>query len=413
MKLGIDFGTTNSAVAVLEEGQPRIVELYPGERVQRTVIHCLPGGVPSFGNAAFRAYLECDLSGRFLRSIKAFLAHDVPKTTLGRQRYTFPELIAAYLRFLITRAEEVLEQKVTHVVLGRPVHFHADPARDAAAAARLEEAVATLGISCSMQLEPVAAACLYERSLTEERTVLVGDFGGGTADFAIFRAGPGLAKAEDRRPHILGTSGVAQAGDALDGRFMQAFLMPYFGEGAVYKKRYSDEMVPFGHHIQTQIQRLYYVHHLRSNELERWLEYMEPRVNDWTVVRRIQRLIFDDLGYPMAWAIEQTKRAFSDSASTSFTFDEFYSESLDIHTQVDRATFAHHSQSLLTLYDQAIDEVLQTAVLKPKEIDDVFLTGGTSQLPFIGNLFLSRFGSSKQRNGDSFTSVCEGLVLTR
>jgi hypothetical chaperone protein len=412
LKLGIDFGTTNSAVAVLDQGEPRIVELFPGERVQRTVIHCSPEGDVQFGNAAFRAYLEWDLSGRFLRSIKAFLAHDVPPTTLGRDRYTFPELIAVYLRFLIERAEHVLDTKVEHVVVGRPVHFHDDPVRDHAATGRLQLALANAGVSCTMQLEPVAAAHLYERSLDRERLVLVGDFGGGTADFAVLRAGPELSRSADRREHILSTAGVAKAGDVLDATFMNAFLMPFFGQGASYKKRYTGEMIPFEHHIQTQIQRLYYLHYLRDHELERWLKYMEPRMDDWTVIRRLQRLIFDDLGYPMAWAIEKTKRAFSKAPSAVFEFNEFYASSLDIHLPVERAEFAEHSEPILSEYRGAIDLALQRAQLGPDDIDDVFLTGGTSQLPFIRDLFADAIGADKIRSGDSFTSVCEGLALS-
>src|SRR5687768_7215496 len=99
MKIGIDFGTTNSAVAVLGERGPEILELAPGERTQRTVIHASTEGRITFGNAAFRAYVEQDLSGRFLRSLKAFLSQDVPKTTLAGRRYAFSDLVSAYLRF--------------------------------------------------------------------------------------------------------------------------------------------------------------------------------------------------------------------------------------------------------------------------------------------------------------------------
>src|SRR5262249_1171845 len=158
---------------------------------------------------AFRTYLEQDLSGRFLRSIKAFLSHDVPRTQLAGRWYSFPELVTAYVRFLIQAAERALGEPITHVVVGRPVRFHADPARSALAEARLAGALgaAELG-QWSLQLEPVAAARLHELALAEPRTVLVGDFGGGTADFAVFRAGPDRVGSSDRRSDVLATSGV-------------------------------------------------------------------------------------------------------------------------------------------------------------------------------------------------------------
>ncbi len=175
MKLGIDFGTTNSAVAVLgTDGTPRILELEPGARVQRTVIHGGLDGVVRFGNAGFRAYQEQDLTGRMLRSLKAFLAQDVPNTTLGRERYSFTELISHYLRFLVRGAERVLGVPVTSVVVGRPVHFHADPDRDAQAAGRLQEALSMAGLPPGvMLLEPVAAAHRYEQiGCSRERFLL-------------------------------------------------------------------------------------------------------------------------------------------------------------------------------------------------------------------------------------------------
>ena len=136
-------------------------------------------------------------------------------------------------------------------------------------------------------------------------------------------------------------------------------------------------------------------------------------MSDWTVIRRLQRLIFDDLGYPMAWAIERTKRAFSEQPTATFTFDEFYSDSLDICVNVERTAFAAHSEAILTSYREAVNLALERAGLKDRAINVVFLTGGTSQLPFIRHLFTARFGEEKLRSADSFTSVCEGLALSR
>ncbi|MCB9683663.1 MAG: Hsp70 family protein [Alphaproteobacteria bacterium] len=412
MRIGIDFGTTNSAVAVLGPGGPRLLELAPGERTQRTVIHASTEGEITFGNAAFRAYVEQDLSGRFLRSIKAFLSQDVPKTTLGRRRYAFTELISAYLRFLITGAERVTGESVTHVVVGRPVSFSNDVERDELALTRLQQAIADAGVgSVGLQLEPVAAAYRYELGLDRERIVLVGDFGGGTSDFAILRCGPERTASRDRLDDVLGTSGVAQAGDVLDGRFMDTFLMDAFGRGSTWVRPYRTEPEPWDHPVQRQIQRLYYLHLLRSRELQEGLDRLEPRMTDPTVVRRLRRLIFDDLGYPMAWAIEAAKRAFADGPAVTFRFDEFYSEALDLRRDVDLGTYEEGCAAVLDAYRGAIDEVLVRAGLTADDVDDVFLTGGTSQLPFVRGLFAERFGPGRLRSADAFTSVCEGLAV--
>jgi len=413
MKLGIDFGTTNSAVAVAGAGGvPRILELIPGEPIQRTVIHCDPDGVVRFGNAAFRSYEEHDLQGRFLRSLKAFLPQEVPRLTLGPERLDFHQIVGYYLRFLLERTEAVTGQRPSEVIVGRPVRFHADPEKDAFALKQLEQALAFAGITdWRLQMEPVAAAHLYERGLDAERLVLVGDFGGGTSDFAILRVGP-QRLGQDRAEDVLGTSGVAKAGDALDGRFMEAFLMEYFGRGAGYRARYTDEIKTWNHSATRHIKKLYDVHRLRTPTLEMQLDRIEDRMVNPTIIRRLRRLIFDDLGFPMAWAIEATKREFSESERTTFQFVEFYSKEMNIAREVDRDTFAAESAAILAEYDGAIDEVLDVAGLTVADIDEVFLTGGTSQLPFIRGIFATRFGADRLRHADAFSSVCAGLALS-
>ena len=120
MRLGIDFGTSNSAVAVVgEDGHPRMLELVPGEPVQRTVIYCDPRGQLWFGNQGFKKYVEDDLEGRLIRSLKSFLSQDVPKTHLGGRGYTFTELITLYLRYLIRESERVLGTELAVVHGGR------------------------------------------------------------------------------------------------------------------------------------------------------------------------------------------------------------------------------------------------------------------------------------------------------
>lgn len=412
MRIGIDFGTTNSAVAVVEDGEARIVELFDGEPLQRTVIHCDPRGVLRFGNEGFRTYVASDLDGRLMRSLKSFLSQDVPNTSLGGRRYAFTELVTLYLRFLVRRAEERTGRTVTEVVVGRPVHFNEDHALDDVAFERLQGAVADADLpSVSYRLEPVAAAYTYERTLKAERKVLVGDFGGGTADFAILRVGPERLGRADRSDDVLATSGVALAGDALDGRFMDTFLMPFFGRGARYHDLYDTEWKPWSHAVQRQIQRLYYIHLLRDPDLERRLEHVRPRMDDTAVIDRILRLVFDDLGYPMAWAIEGAKKALSEHGRAPFEFTDFFSPRLDIHTEVDVAGYAEGSREILAAYDAALDEVFARAGLAEEAVDDVFLTGGTSHLPFVRGVFRERFGEGRMRSGRAMTSVCEGLAL--
>ncbi len=412
VRVGIDFGTTNSAVAVVgPRGEPEMIELFEGERVQRTVLYADPDGEVSFGNPAFRSYVENDLTGRFLRSLKMFLPEDVPNTTFAGRRMAFTELIASYLKFLVDRTRAVTGCEVGEVVLGRPVEFSEDPEKNQLALDRLAEAASEAGLpDVSFVLEPVAAAHRYERALPGDRVVLVGDFGGGTADFAILRVGPDRI-GTDRTNDILARTGVAGAGDALDGRFLDVFLLDFFGRGATVRERYTDNWIPWKHPLHRHIQRLYYIHLLRDDDLERRLERVRDRVSDTEAIDRLTRLVFDDLGYPMAWAIEHTKRKLSEQDHARFVFDEFFNERLDFATDVDLPRFANGTEKLQGRWSAAVDRALDEAGLQSADIDEVFLTGGTSQLPFIQKTFAERFGADRLRSGDAFTSVCEGLAL--
>jgi hypothetical chaperone protein len=412
MKLGIDFGTTNSAVAFVDaSGAPQTLELFDGERAQRTVIYADPEGNVSYGNLAHRNYVENDLLGRFLRSLKAFLPYDVPKTVLAGRAVDFDVVIARFLTYMMHRAEERVGEKVTEVTVGRPVRFHIDPVKNDLAVSRLGRALDSAGVpNWKLQLEPVAAAHFYEHGLTRERLVLVGDFGGGTSDFAILRAGPN--RKGDRLDDILATTGVAKAGDVLDGRFLDIFLMEHFGRGAKFRPRYTNDWVPWEHQVLKQIQRLYYLHMLRSEHLRTGLDFVEKHISDIPAIRRVRRLIFDDLGFPMAWAVEAAKRELSDCGTAVFRFDEFRSEKLDFEQAVEIEAFREGCLEVTGEYQAAIAEALRLASLSPDDIDDVFLTGGTSQLPFIRGLFVDQFGAEKLRSADAFTSVCEGLALS-
>ncbi|HBU27570.1 TPA: hypothetical protein DEB00_00445 [Candidatus Uhrbacteria bacterium] len=413
MRIGIDFGTTNSAVAIVEaDGLPQIVQLVEGEDTQRTVIHSVDRGVISYGNAALRTYMEDGFEGRFLRSLKSFLPHDVPRTTVGGQKYEFTELVAMYMRFLVESTEAVTGRMVDHVTIGRPVRFHADNRKEESAFARLQKAANMAGLtSYDFRLEPVAAAMRYELGLEQNRMILVGDFGGGTADFAILRVGPSYVGGYDRSQDVLAVSGVAKAGDALDARFMEAFLLDEFGRGSMIRRLDQKGEDVWNPSVLHSILRLYDVHRLRSHSLAEFLGRSEARMDEKYKVQRLRKLIFEDLGYPMAWAIEACKRALSATDETTFEFREFFVRDLDIRRRVTLVDYAMASQRMMIEYQNTIQQTLDRAGLGVNDIDEVFLTGGTSQLPFVRGVFEEMFGQERLREANAFTSVVEGLVL--
>ena len=133
------------------------------------------------------------------------------------------DLIGYFLLEMKKRAERTLGVEVTDVLLGRPAKFSNDPVKDGLAQFRLQKAAQLAGFkTVSFLPEPLAAALDLRKRLTEMKTVLVVDLGGGTSDFTVIRIGPKEFESSD----VLAIGGVSVAGDAVDGEFMKTHVAP-------------------------------------------------------------------------------------------------------------------------------------------------------------------------------------------
>ena len=238
----IDFGTSNSALAVPRDGAMTLVELEPGFRTMPTAVFYAADGSPhepprcEFGRAAVAAYVD-GIDGRLMRSMKSILGSSLVEQTtdIGSGRgVRFLDVVATYLAHLRGCAEAATQAPVTQAVIGRPVFFvDDDPARDAQAQAALRHAAARAGFQeIEFQYEPIAAAFDYEQGVTNEQKVLVADIGGGTSDFSVVRVGPGRAARTERKADILANHGVHIAGTDFDRRIELAAILPLLGYGA-------------------------------------------------------------------------------------------------------------------------------------------------------------------------------------
>jgi len=204
--LGIDFGTSNSAMAW---ASPRhAAQLIPleGDAVSMptAVFYNTEDHSTHFGREAVTHYLT-GTEGRLMRSLKSLLGSPLLQetTVIDHQQIRFQDIIATYLAALRSRAAQALGTAPDRVILGRPVHFvDDDPARDAQAEQSLRQVAQAVGFTdIAFQLEPIAAALDYERRLQREAVVLVADIGGGTSDFTVVRLGPQrIARHRPRRP---------------------------------------------------------------------------------------------------------------------------------------------------------------------------------------------------------------------
>src|SRR4249919_421411 len=196
--LGIDFGTTNTVVALADAAGPAHLVQFPASDGElfafRSCLSFHAGDRPNdraiaAGPWAIDAYVEDPAETRFIQSFKSFAASDsFSETTILNRRYRYEDLLSTFLLKLRDYAEAGMAELPSRVIVCRPVTFAGAAPVEPLALARYETAFARMGFSEILYAyEPVGAAFFFARELDHDATVLVGDFGGGTSDFSIIR----------------------------------------------------------------------------------------------------------------------------------------------------------------------------------------------------------------------------------
>ena len=204
--IGIDLGTTNSCVAVLEGGEPVVIANAEGGRTTPSVVAFSKTGERMVGQVAKRqAVTNAD---RTVASIKRHMGEDY-KVTIDGKGYTPQEISAMTLAKLKADAEAYLGQKVTEAVITVPAYF-SDAQRQAT-----KDAGRIAGLDVKRIInEPTAAALAYGLDKEQEQKIMVYDLGGGTFDVSILEIGDGIVE-------VLATAGDTRlGGDDFDQRIM-------------------------------------------------------------------------------------------------------------------------------------------------------------------------------------------------
>ena len=305
--LGIDFGTSNSAMAwASAQGKAQLIALEGDALAMPTaVFYNAEEGSTHFGREAITHYLE-GTEGRLMRSLKSLLGSPLlmETTVINNQLVNFSDIITTYLAELRKRATQHLGAAPTRVVMGRPVHFVDDDAeRDAQAESSLRQAAEAVGFTdIAFQFEPIAAALDYEQRLTRETTVLVADIGGGTSDFTVVRLGPERMHQTKRADDVLATTGVHNGGTDFDQRLSLGQVMPLLGYGhlgpdtrEVPNRVFFDLATWHLINWQYQPKAMAQAKALQTN-------YTDTRLHD-----RLMRVLTERFGHHMAHDVEQAK----------------------------------------------------------------------------------------------------------
>src|SRR5262245_23405739 len=420
--VGLDFGTTNSAAAVATRDGSTVLATFErdGSRTStfRSVLYFDPEHrthdrkpQAMAGPTAITSYLKADTRGRLMQSMKSHLASRLFRETyVFGEKYTLETLIAIILRELRSAAAAQFGDIDSRVVVGRPVHFSgAGRAEDDAfALSRLRAALEQAGFEdIVFEFEPVAAAYEFESQLDHDELILIADFGGGTSDFSLMQVGPNVRHRGHTAEDILGTDGVAIAGDTFDSKIVRHVVAPRLGQGSQYRSAFS-KVLPMPAWLYTNLERWHYLSFLKSKKTMDMLAELRLQAFDPEKISALIHLIEDDLGYHLYRAVEQTKIALSEQEISALRFRD---GALAIEQAVRRDEFESWIREEMAAIGACLDRLLEHTGVVCTDIGSVFMTGGSSFVPAVRRLFEARFGASRIHGGGELTSVAKGLAL--
>ncbi|KQX95996.1 Hsp70 family protein [Variovorax sp. Root473] len=406
--IGIDFGTSNSAVSFASPSEA--ARLLPIEGSATTLPTALFFNAEDrsthFGRDAIALYLS-GVEGRLMRSLKSLLGSPLmqEKTAVYDGLVSFEDIIARFLHELVTRAERELGQRPERVVIGRPVHFVDDDAkRDQRAEESMRHAARAAGLrDVSFQYEPIAAAFDYEQRVTRESLILIVDIGGGTSDFTVVRLGPERMARADRADDVLATSGVHIGGTDFDQRLNLERVMPLLG---------LRHLGPSGREVPSKVffelSSWHLINWLYAPKAVRQARELRTSYSDRQLHDRLMTVLEERDGHRIASEVEQAKINGSVS-DAEVSIDLSYIEP----GLVSALTPTDMAQQLAAPLENVVacaHACVKRAGLRSGDLDAIYLTGGSSALRPFQRALRASFAGVPLIEGDLLGGVAAGLA---
>ena len=407
----IDFGTSNSLLNYISP--TGVITSIPLERdgslILRSILFTADKDKWFFGAEAIEEYMENDGEGRFFRSLKKFLPEIQFKgTEVHNKKMNISDLIAVFLREVKERANKHLGLKVTKVVMGRPAKYSLNTDSDKVAEDRMREACKLAGFDeIHFCPEPLATGLDYDKNNTNDKIVLIADFGGGTSDFTLMK----LHSKEYTQDDILGVSGLFKAGDALDGEMMLKFIARHFGSEFEYKIPMGNNILKFPKGLFKKLGNPAYINHLKDRDTWEFLNKIKSNSLDKDSKKAIEQLftlVECQLGFQIFDKIEKSKIAFSNGVSGKYLFNYKYT-GIDIEESITQDDYEERMRPVVSDIVKTMMEVFKLSNVDPGAVDQVCITGGTGQFSMIQKELKSIFGDDKIIEHDIFESVVGGL----
>jgi hypothetical chaperone protein len=361
-----------------------------------------------FGRAAFEEYYEFPEEGYFVKSPKSFLGASGLRP---EQVFFFEDIVTAMMQNVKAQAEKSatalgMTQPIEHTVIGRPVNFQG---LNAEKSNKQAIDILTVGAkragfkSVEFLFEPIAAGLNFEADLTEDKTVLVVDIGGGTTDCAMVRMGPNHKNKEQRQQDFIGHSGERVGGNDLDIQLAGSCLMPLFGMGSDLKNGKPVSTKTFWDAVATN--DISAQSNFNSLQTELYLDQLVRDSAAPELIKRFIKLRDEKQNHHLVRSSEQCKIALSNQQEHNL--DLSFIEQ-DLSESISRELFAAAVNRPIEKMIALMDEAIQQAGCKP---DLVYVTGGSGQSPVIRQAIKERIGDVEVVDGDHFGSVASGLTV--
>lgn len=407
--IGIDFGTSNSAVACRVDGVARLLPIEGAATTLPTAIFFnAEDRTTHFGREAVALYLA-GYEGRLMRSLKSLLGSPLmqEKTAIYDGLVSFEDIIARFLHELAHRAGKELGRKPEQVVIGRPVHFVDDDSkRDERAEQSLRVAARAAGFrDIAFQLEPIAAAFDYEQRITKESVVLIVDIGGGTSDFTVVRVGPERAMHDDRSGDVLATTGVHIGGTDYDQRLNLDRVMPLLG---FRHHGPQGREVPSG--VFFDLSSWHLINWLYAAKATRQAKDLRTSYVDLRLHDRLMTVLEERHGHRILAAVEQAKidASINDAPAT-----------IDLSCAEPGLGAVLSPEDMVQQLSSQFDDVIacahacvKRAGLRSNDLDAIYLTGGSSALRPFQQALRKSFAGVPLVEGDLFGGVAAGLACS-
>ncbi|SIN80392.1 Hsp70 family protein [Vannielia litorea] len=402
-RLAIDFGTSNSAAAVFAGGAVRRLPIEAGAETLPTAVFFPEGGGAMRIGAAAGAALIGGEEGRYMRALKSVLGLPLfhEKRLIEGRRRTLAEVVTAFLVQLRERSEGFTGMRFARALSGRPVHFHGDAEKDAQAEADLRGCYLAAGFEeVTFLPEPEAAAVACQGMGRSEGMGLIVDIGGGTSDFTLFRSG---AEVE-----ILASHGLRLGGTDFDRVVSLAEVMPLLGLGGELRREFGPGLLPVPAAIFVDLATWQKIPFLYAPDVRREVAGMVKLAVEPARLGRLARVLEDELGHALAFAVEKGKIAANDAGLGRIGMGmvepglaaELTAARMDAVLGEARAALG-----------AAARELLARAGVAPEAVGRVILVGGSSLMGFVEAEMRTVCGGAEVLRSEAFTAVVDGLAM--